>query len=142
MPNFPKWIQTQECSFVKQLKIKQCQSHPHSPHPNPHSGQGSRLLHPSMLNTQYFKFGRQFQLSMHLCRDAIFMNKIFLLEKRISVGKKCRYAHNIYNTEDKLYILKLNGFERFPGDLLRPPLLSDISCVTRFFQNSQSVLVL
>ena len=35
----------------------------------------------------------------------------------ILVGKECRYAHNIYNTEDKLYILKLNGFERVPGKL-------------------------
>ena len=26
-------------------------------------------------------------------------------------GKKRRYASNIYNTENKLYILKLNGFE-------------------------------
>ena len=48
-------------------------------------------------------------------RDTIFKKKIFLLQKRISVGRKRRYARNIYNTEDKLDILKLNGFERFPS---------------------------
>ena len=46
-----------------------------------------------MLNTRYFRFGREFRLSVHPS------------------------GSNIYNTENKLYILKLNGFERFPGKL-------------------------
>ena len=49
------------------------------------------------------------------------MYKIFLHQKQISVGyqtkSKGRYACNIYNTEYKLYILKLNGVERFPSKL-------------------------
>ena len=58
------------------------------------------------------------------------------------MGRKHRYVHNIYNTEDKLYILKLNGFKRFPGKLFTSTIVvSEISCVTRFSQNSQSVLV-
>ena len=28
-----------------------------------------------------------------------------------------RYGRNIYNPKDKLNVLKLNGFERFPGKL-------------------------
>ena len=43
------------------------------------------------------------------------MKKLFLLQKRISVGRKRRCARNIYNNENKLYILNLNGSERFPG---------------------------
>ena len=38
----------------------------------------------------------------------------------------------MYNTEDKLYILKLNGFERFPGKLFTSTIVkSEISCMTR-----------
>ena len=57
------------------------------------------------------------------------MKKIFLLWKRISVGRRRRYARNIYNTENNLYILKLNGFERFPGKLFTSTIVKrDFMC--------------
>ena len=61
--------------------------------------QGSRLRRPSMLNTRYFRFGREFRLSVR------------------PSGRNFYVAIYIYNTENKLYILNLNGFERFPGKL-------------------------
>ena len=43
-----------------------------------HPKQGSRLRRPSMLNTRYFRFGREFRLSVR-SSGCDFMKKIFLL---------------------------------------------------------------
>ena len=77
--------------------------------------QGSRLRRPSMLNTRYFRFGRKFRLSVGPLGRDFYIENISALEANFD--RKRRYARNIYNTEYKLYILKLNGFERFPGKL-------------------------
>ena len=78
--------------------------------------QGSRLRRPSILNTRYFRFGRKFRLSVRPSGRDFYEGNISALEANFG-GTKRRYASNIYNTENKLYILKLNGFERFPGKL-------------------------
>ena len=61
---------------------------------------------------------------------------ISALEANFGGRKKRRYASNIYNTENKLYILKLNGFERFPGKLFRSTIVKrDISYTSISTQN-------
>ena len=42
--------------------------------------QGSRLRHPSMLNTRYFRFGREFQLSVRLSGHDFYVENISALE--------------------------------------------------------------
>ena len=49
---------------------------------------------------------------------------------------KSQLVHDIYNTENKLYILKLNGFERFPGKLFTSTIVKrDISYTSISTQN-------
>ena len=56
---------------------------------------------------QYFRFGRKFRFR----RD-------FYEENNSALEANFGWQEvQIYNTEDRLYILKLNGFERFPGKL-------------------------
>ena len=79
--------------------------------------QGSRLRRPSMLYTQYFRFGREFRLSVRPSgRDfyVCFRSKFRLA---VQLGSVDMHRIYIYNTKDKPYILKLNGFERFPSEL-------------------------
>ena len=97
--------------------------------------QGSRLRRPSILNTQYFRFGRKFQLSVRPSGRDFYEGNISALEANFG-GTKRRYASNIYNTENKLYILKLNGFERFPGKLFTSTIVKrDISYTSISTQN-------
>ena len=79
--------------------------------------QGSRLRRPSMLYTRYFRFGREFRLSVRpSVRDfyVCFRSKFRLA---VQLGSVDMHRIYIYNTKDKPYILKLNGFERFPSEL-------------------------
>ena len=72
---------------------------------------------PSMLYTQYFRFGREFRLSVRPSgRDfyVCFRSKFRLA---VQLGSVDMHRIYIYNTKDKPYILKLNGFERFPSEL-------------------------
>ena len=99
------------------------------------STQGSRLRRPSILNTRYFRFGRKFRLSVHPSGRDFYEGNISALEANFG-GRKRRYASNIYNTENKLYILKLNGFERFPGKLFTSTIVKrDISYTSISTQN-------
>ena len=43
-------------------------------------GQGSRLRRPSMLNTRYFRFGREFRLSVRLSGRDFYEENISALE--------------------------------------------------------------
>ena len=86
-------------------------------HPKPLGLQGSRLRRPSMLYTRYFRFGREFRLSVRPSgRDfyVCFRSKFRLA---VQLGSVDMHRIYIYNTKDKPYILKLNGFERFPSEL-------------------------
>ena len=70
-----------------------------------------------MLYTQYFRFGREFRLSVRPSgRDfyVCFRSKFRLA---VQLGSVDMHRIYIYNTKDKPYILKLNGFERFPSEL-------------------------
>ena len=97
--------------------------------------QGSRLRRPSILNTLYFRFGRKFRLSVHPLGRDFYEGYISALEANFG-GRKRRYASNIYNTENKLYILKLNGFKRFPGKLFTSTIVKrDISYTSISTQN-------
>ena len=97
--------------------------------------QGSRLRRPSILNTRYFRFGRKFRLSVRPSGRDFYEGNISALEANFG-GTKRRYASNIYNTENKLYILKLNGFERFPGKLFTSTIVKrDISYTSISTQN-------
>ena len=97
--------------------------------------QGSRLRRPSILNTRYFRFGRKFRLSVRPLGRDFYEGNISALEANFG-GRKRRYASNIYNTENKLYILKLNGFERFPGKLFTSTIVKrDISYTSISTQN-------
>ena len=97
--------------------------------------QGSRLRRPSILNTRYFRFGRKFRLSVRPSGRDSYEGNISALEANFG-GRKRRYASNIYNTENKLYIFKLNGFERFPGKLFRSTIVKrDISYTSISTQN-------
>ena len=97
--------------------------------------QGSRLRRPSILNTRYFRFGRKFRLSVRPSGRDFYEGNISALEANFGVRKR-RYASNIYNTENKLYILKLNGFERFPGKLFTSTIVKrDISYTSISTQN-------
>ena len=80
--------------------------------------QGSRLRRPSMLYTRYFRFGREFRLSVRPSgRDfyVCFRSKFRLA---VQLGSVDMHRIYIYNTKDKPYILKLNGFERFPSGVV------------------------
>ena len=70
--------------------------------------QGSRLRRPSMLNTRYFRFGREFRLSVRPSGHDFYEENISALEAKFRLAGKRRYTRNIhvYNTENKLYILK------------------------------------
>ena len=97
--------------------------------------QGSRLRRPSILNTRYFRFGRKFRLSVCPSGRDFYEGNISALEANFGVRKR-RYASNIYNTENKLYILKINGFERFPGKLFTSTIVKrDISYTSISTQN-------
>ena len=56
---------------------------------------------------------------------------------RFSVGWRRRYARNIYNTEDKLYILKLNSFQPFPGKLFMSTIVKRDFMHVEILHNSQ-----
>ena len=70
-----------------------------------------------MLNTRYVRFGRKFRLSVRPSGRDFYEENISALEANFGSQEAQMYKQYIHNTEDKLYILKLNGFERFPGKL-------------------------
>ena len=61
-----------------------------------------------MLSTWYFRFGREFRLSVCPWQRDVYVDNISALKANFEWQEECGYARNIYSTKDKLYILKLN----------------------------------